>query len=97
MTSAPVLRLSRPFYSPGDVAELAGVHPSTVLNWIRSGRLYAVRLSERTYRIPARAVVQLLAPRTLRPARIVDVPEARADEWLARVRTEHTRRRRRSA
>ena len=54
--------LTKAFYSPHEVAEIAGVHSSTILNYIASGRLYAVKLSERTYRIPARSVLRLLAP-----------------------------------
>lgn len=94
MKKSVSLRLERPFYSPAEVADLAGVHSSTVLNYIRSGKLYAVRLSERTYRIPARAVLALLAPEQLRPTRVVELPEARADEWLGELRAEHRRRRR---
>lgn len=70
------MHLTKPFYSPAEVAELAGVHPSTILNYIHAGRLYAVRLSERTYRIPRRAVLKLLAPESVRPPRIVERPEA---------------------
>ncbi len=69
------LRLDRPVYSPAEVAELARVHPSTILNYIRSGRLYAVRLSARTYRIPARAVLKLLAPERARPPRVIERPD----------------------
>ncbi len=94
MTKTARLRLSRPFYSPAEVAELAGVHPSTILNYVRAGKLYAVRLSERTYRIPARAVLALLAPEQLRAPRSVELPESRADEWLAELRAEHRPRRR---
>jgi excisionase family DNA binding protein len=54
--------LDRPFYSPGDAAEIAGVSTSTVLNYIRAGRLVAVRLSERTIRIPRRSLLKLLSP-----------------------------------
>lgn len=54
--------LTKAFYSPREVATLAGVHPSTILNYIRDGKLQAVRLSERTIRIPARSVQKLLAP-----------------------------------
>ena len=46
------MKYTKSFYSPAEVAEMAGVHPSTVLNYISSGRLYAVRLSERTIRVP---------------------------------------------
>jgi excisionase family DNA binding protein len=60
-----MLNLTKPFYSPTEVAELAGVHRSTILNYIAAGRLYAVKLSERTYRIPARSVLHLLAPEQL--------------------------------
>lgn len=59
------MELTKPFYSPHEVADLAGVHPSTILNYIASGRLYAVKLSARTYRIPARSVLHLLAPEQL--------------------------------
>jgi excisionase family DNA binding protein len=59
------MEITKPFYSPRQVADIAGVHPSTILNYIAAGRLYAVKLSERTYRIPARAVLRLLAPEQL--------------------------------
>lgn len=88
------LRLERPFYSPTEVADLAGVHPSTILNYIRSEKLYAVRLSERTYRVPARAVLALLAPEQRRSTRVVELPESRADDWLEELRAEHRGRRR---
>lgn len=52
--------LPKAFYSPSEVAELASVSSSTVLNYIHEGRLVAVRLSERTYRIPRKAVIRLL-------------------------------------
>ena len=66
------MQLTKAFYSPRDVAEMAGLHPSTILNYIASGRLYAVKLSERTYRIPARAVMHLLAPRELEGPVVVE-------------------------
>jgi excisionase family DNA binding protein len=58
----PDMQVTKAFYSPREVAEIAGLHPSTILNSIASGRVYAVKLSERTYRIPARSVMHLLAP-----------------------------------
>ncbi len=88
------LKLRRPFYSPAEVGELAGLHPSTILNYIREGRLYGVRLSERVYRIPARAVLRLLAPEQLRATRSAELPEGRVDEWLGELRAEHRRSRR---
>jgi hypothetical protein len=65
------LKLDKAFYSPAEVANLASLHSSTVLNYIREGKLYAVKLSERTYRIPARSVQKLLDPESVRPARVV--------------------------
>ena len=67
---------TKSFYSPAEVAEMAGVHPSTVLNYISSGRLYAVRLSQRTIRIPVRAVVGLLEPELLSPPVVIVEPDA---------------------
>lgn len=52
--------LTKAFYSPGEVAELASLSSSTILNYIHENRLAAVRLSERTYRIPRKAVIRLL-------------------------------------
>jgi excisionase family DNA binding protein len=53
-------RLDRPFYSPAEVAALVGLSSSTILNYIHAERLAAVKLSERTYRIPRKAVLRLL-------------------------------------
>ena len=55
-----VASLTKAFYSPAEVAELASVSPSTILNYIKAGKLPAVRLSERLIRIPRKAVVRLL-------------------------------------
>ena len=52
--------LNKAFFTPGEVAALASVSSSTILNYIHDGRLAAVKLSERTYRIPRKAVVRLL-------------------------------------
>ena len=71
--------LPKAFYSPNEVAELASLSSSTILNYIHEGRLAAVRLSERTYRIPRKAVIRLLgldapAPVLIEdPARTVEV------------------------
>lgn len=68
------MEITKAFYSPADVAEMAGVHVSTILNYIREGKLYAVRLSERTIRIPARAVQKLLAPEDVKGPRVTERP-----------------------
>ena len=86
------MELDKSFYSPHEVAAMASVHPSTILNYIAAGRLYAVKLSERTYRIPARAVIGLLEPERLAPSstrlepdvdvehEVADAIEVEADE-----------------
>lgn len=81
----------RPFYSPREAAQLAGVHPSTIMSYIRSGRLYGVRLSERVYRIPVRSLRKLLAPETVRPPRITVRPFAKVDPkaWERKMAREH--------
>ncbi len=72
-------RPTKPFYSPAEVAELAGVHPSTILNYIKAGKLYAVKLSERTIRIPAQAVWLLLDPEAVPLPEIVIRDDAKVD------------------
>ena len=91
--SAPVdllTELNQPFYSPAEVARLAGLHPSTILGYIHAGRLYAIKLSQRTYRIPNRAVLKMLAPELVTPPVIIERPYAKVDlsegdrepEWI---------------
>ena len=72
-------RPTKPFYSPAAVAELAGVHPSTILDYIKAGKLYAVKLSERTIRIPAQAVWLLLDPEAVPLPEIVIRDDAKVD------------------
>jgi excisionase family DNA binding protein len=64
--------LPKAFYSPSEVADLASLSSSTVLNYIHEGRLAAVRLSERTYRIPRKAVIRLLGLEAPGPALVED-------------------------
>ena len=89
MTTDLEAELRKPFYAPSEVAELADISASTVLNYIHSGKLAAVRLSERTYRIPRKAVLRLLEPesvlattRDTRPDDEVDLAEADRDAEL---------------
>jgi len=70
--------LTKAFYSPAEVARMIDVHPTTILNYIRDEKLYAVRLSERTIRIPARSVQKLLAPEEARPPRMAERAHADA-------------------
>lgn len=56
----PEPTLTKSFYSPAEVAALADVSPSTILNYIKAGKIPAVRLSERLIRIPVKAVIRFL-------------------------------------
>ena len=76
------MELSKAFYSPHEVAAMASVHPSTILNYIATGRLYAVKLSERTFRIPVRAVIGLLEPERVAPSSMSVEPDADAEREL---------------
>ncbi len=77
------MELSKAFYSPSEVAEMASVHPSTILNYIASGRLYAIKLSARTIRIPVRSVIALLEPERLSPSSIAVEPDANLEAEFA--------------
>lgn len=59
------LTLTKSFYSPIEVARLASVSNSTILNYIRSEKLAAVRLSAR---LPDPAQVGNAAPRAANKA-----------------------------
>lgn len=65
------LKDRKAFYSPTEVARLAGVSASTVLGWIHSERLFAVQLSPRIYRIPLASVIRLLYPHQVRAPKVV--------------------------
>lgn len=65
--------LTKAFYSPSELAQLLGLHPDTILNYIHSGKVFAIQLSARTYRIPRRQVQRLVAPETVRPPRIIEL------------------------
>lgn len=81
------------FYSPLEVAQLASLSTSTILNYIRAGKLYAVRLSERTYRIPLGAVISTFFPEQKRPSVIIRGSDGAAvlGRWRREWRKEHER------
>jgi hypothetical protein len=83
------VELTKAFFSPAEVAAMIDVHPTTILNYIRDEKLYAIRLSERTIRIPARSVQKLLAPEEVRGPRHVERPHE--DVRNAVTSTEHER------
>ncbi len=48
------------FYTPAEISALLQVHVSTVRDWIHAERLFAYQLSERVYRIPLSALMEML-------------------------------------
>jgi excisionase family DNA binding protein len=77
-------------YTPAEAARLLRVSPRTVTNWIREGRLSAIRISPRVYRITVAALVKLLFPERIRPVRVRRtgrIPEfGRGETWIKRAR-----------
>ena len=53
--------MDRRYYTPREVSDLLRVSPTTVMKMIHEGRLFAVHVSERIYRIPIGAVTRLQA------------------------------------
>jgi len=52
-------QMDRRYYTPREVSDLLRVSPTTVMKLIHEGRLFAVRVSERIYRVPIGAVSRL--------------------------------------
>lgn len=52
----------KPFYTPTEFARIASMSNDRVMDLIHAGRLPAVRISERIYRIPLAAVLRALSP-----------------------------------
>jgi excisionase family DNA binding protein len=78
----------KPYYSPKELAEALGLHRTTIDRYIRDGRLRAVKLSGRTYRIPLGAVLQLLAPEEMPPVAHPRQPGGAAGAALDDLRAE---------
>lgn len=78
----------KPYYSPRELAEILGLHRTTIDRYIREGRLRAVKLSQRTYRIPLGAVLGLIAPGEIPQVRHPVQPEETAERALAEVSEE---------
>ena len=53
--------MERRYYTPREVSDLLRVSPTTVLKLIHERRLYAVRVSERIYRVPVGALSKFQA------------------------------------
>lgn len=55
------MELTKAFYSPMEIAEMLDMKSSdTIMRWIHEGKLFAIQLSTRTYRVPQRAVARLI-------------------------------------
>lgn len=84
------LRHGPALYTPGEVASLLRVSPRTVLNWIRGGRLDAIKLSPRVYRIMVGALVKMLFPERIRhvpTTRTGRIPAfGRGETWMKRTK-----------
>lgn len=78
----------KPYYSPKELAEILGVHRTTIDRYIREGRLRAVKLSARAYRIPLGAVLRLVATEEIAPVRHPSLAEGAAEGALDEVREE---------
>lgn len=51
--------MDRRYYTPREVSDLLRVSPTTVMKMIHDHRLYAIRVSERIYRIPVGSLRRL--------------------------------------
>lgn len=78
----------KPYYSPVELAAILGVHRATIDRYIRDGRLRAVKLSARAYRIPLGAVLRLVAPEEMPPVQHPVLTEEAATDALHEVREE---------
>ena len=68
----------KPYYSPTELAEEVDISHNTVLRMIHDGRLFAVKLSPRTYRVPLGAALAVFAPHEIRPGERVSLPPGSA-------------------
>ena len=67
--------MERRYFTPREVSDLLRVSPTTVMKLIHDGRLYAVHVSDRIYRVPVGALRKFQAgdERTYEPT----------EEWVA--------------
>ena len=54
------MKLTKAFYSPSELGELIDLSSDTILNYIKANKILAIKLSERTYRIPQRVAARFL-------------------------------------
>ncbi|MCX5810163.1 MAG: helix-turn-helix domain-containing protein [Proteobacteria bacterium] len=48
------------FFRPSDVAHMFDISVKTVYGWIETGKLRAIRITDRTLRIPRAAIEKIL-------------------------------------
>ncbi len=85
------MELTKALYAPAEVAALVGLSSDTILSYIHAGRLFAIKLSARTYRIPQREVARFMG-QAVAPSRMVVDPrggEEAAAALQARFDSEH--------
>jgi len=75
------------FYTPAEISDLLHVHVSTVRDWIHADRLFAYRLSERVYRVPLSALMELLGEHGTVTRR--ELPADEADRLWDGISGEH--------
>ena len=75
------------FYTPAEISHLLNVHVSTVRDWIHADRLFAYRLSERVYRVPLSALMELLGEHGTVTRR--ELPADEADRLWDGIAGEH--------
>ncbi len=68
--------------SPTEVAALVGLSSDTILSYIHADRLFAIKLSARTYRIPQREVARFMG-QEVAPSRMIDDPRGGAEAAAA--------------
>lgn len=76
--SDPVAIESRLAYTIDEVAELVGVHRTTVYDWVRDGRLGSVKIGG-SRRVPRECVLALLNPDAERQAERAETERERRE------------------
>lgn len=52
------MNFTKDYYTPKEVSSLLGVHYQTVMNWVRSGKLRAVKIGQ-LWKISKEALIEL--------------------------------------
>ena len=76
------------YYTPGELAAEVGISHDTVLRMIHSGRLYAVKLGPRTYRIPLGSALAVFAPHEIAPGERTALEPGAGDAFFDGIASE---------